>query len=265
MNTKKVINIDSKYRKNYFSTKSTDFTVNLNYPITNAISMKLFNIQVANAWHNITNTFKNNTLTLSGYEFIIPNGSYNNLTLPKVLKELYSTDGVLFGNNWELKIDKHTGQSIIRDTNSSPFNIIFTSSTEKKDILGSLGWLLGFRSSSYSGKSEYKTEGVFNMGAFKYFYLVVDDNNFYGGELIIGNLDDTFLSGNILAIIRVNSGNYAVVNTDGYETQTRIYAAPCKIRTLKIKLIDPEGEVIDLNQMDFSFSLEFEIKNGLLP
>ena len=55
-----VINIDSKYRTNFYTSSGSDFIVNLNYPLTKVTSMKLANVQIPNSWHNISSIFKLN-------------------------------------------------------------------------------------------------------------------------------------------------------------------------------------------------------------
>jgi hypothetical protein len=42
-------------------------------------------------------------------------------------------------------------------------------------------------------------------------------------------------------------------------TKTRKYNGPVNIRNLFIKILDQYGEIIDLNNMDYSLTLELEI------
>ena len=42
-------------------------------------------------------------------------------------------------------------------------------------------------------------------------------------------------------------------------TKTRKYNGPVNIRNLFIKILDQFGEIIDLNNMDYSLTLELEI------
>ena len=42
-------------------------------------------------------------------------------------------------------------------------------------------------------------------------------------------------------------------------TKTRKYNGPVNIRNIFIKILDQYGEIIDLNNMDYSFTLELEI------
>jgi len=271
MNTTKVLNIDSLYRRNYFTTNSTDFKLDLNYPIINVVSMKLSNIQLPNTWHNVAADYGNNTFTISGDTFIIPDGNYNSQSAPIKFKYLtspnpsaFSASTYLFDDHFELTLSTETGKSTINNKNGDIFDLKFSEKNDIDSLIHSLAWMLGFRKAEYSGSSSYESEAIFNSNPFSYIYLVIDDNNYTGNELIIGNLRNSVISGNILAIIRVNSSNYGIINTDSYETQTRVYSHPVRMRKLHIKLLSPEGQVIDLNNMDFSFSLEFEIKNDLL-
>ena len=78
-----VINIDSKYRTNYYNSSSSNFFVNLNYPLKSVISMKLSNVQIPNSWHNISHKYKNNYIIVEGHKFIVPDGNYTNISLVK--------------------------------------------------------------------------------------------------------------------------------------------------------------------------------------
>jgi len=257
-----VLNIDSKYRLNYHNTASSDFSVNLNYPLTKVTSMKLSNIQLPNTWHNISDKYKNNYIIIDGFKFTLPNGNYDSKTLSNILKPLKDDNGIItFGLLYTLSVDIHNGQCTINKTNSTNLTISLRSPDDNSDIKESLGWLCGFRQASYNGSSSYTGKSIFNMGAFTYLYMVVDDFNINSSELIVGNLESSHITGNILGIIRINTGNYRIVNTDSYETQTRKYAKPAGITKLHIKLMDPDGDIIDLNYMDFSFSLEFTLKD----
>ena len=42
-------------------------------------------------------------------------------------------------------------------------------------------------------------------------------------------------------------------------TKTRKYNGPVNIRNLNIKILDRFGETIELNNMDYSFTLELEV------
>jgi hypothetical protein len=59
----------------------------------------------------------------------------------------------------------------------------------------------------------------------------------------------------------VNGKLSLVINeTDGSSlTKTRRYNGPVNIKKIHVRLLDRFGDVIDLNNMDYSFTLELEI------
>jgi hypothetical protein len=172
---------------------------------------------------------------------------------------------------------KSTNRMVISFDNSYPdidmsMNIFFTSeettqgsnipNTDKfLPIYNNIGYIFGFRKVKYTGDKIYIAESLFESQGTRniYFYLEDDANstsqidNF---EVMMGN--GTFLSENILAKIP----NYASTYNIQYETDAdniyriRKYTSPVKINNLKIKLLDDQGNIIDNNNTDFTFTLE---------
>ena len=56
----KVLNIDSRYRKNYDTTLSTNFRFDLPIKISNAIELKLNDLEMTNTYYVISETYNNN-------------------------------------------------------------------------------------------------------------------------------------------------------------------------------------------------------------
>lgn len=264
MSIKKIINIDSRFRENFFYSDSNDFTIKLNYSLNHVVSIKLFNIQIPNVWYNISDYLGNNSFILGGTKYIIPDGNYNSSTLSQQIEIITLNNALLYDNSitdFLLSVNGVNGKTTFKSKDGNNFDLTFSSSTVKNDdFIHTFGWLIGFREMRYTGQNEYTSEGIFNVGGFNYFYLVVDDRNTHSSDLVVGNLKDSYIADNILALIRVNTTNFTVVNTDEYDTQMRIYSKPVRIRELSIKLLDPYGKLINLNNMDFSFGIEFEIK-----
>jgi hypothetical protein len=61
----KIVNIDTRFRNNYYSTRSTDFTITLPYRITDVISTRLAAYEIPCTYHTISSALKNNTFTLT--------------------------------------------------------------------------------------------------------------------------------------------------------------------------------------------------------
>jgi hypothetical protein len=78
---------------------------------------------------------------------------------------------------------------------------------------------------------------------------------------IFGMFSKSILGDNILAIIPVTSNSFNICFDNGVNLleKKREYYGPVNIQRLKIQLLNQYGEILNLNNMDFSFSLEFEI------
>ena len=64
----------------------------------------------------------------------------------------------------------------------------------------------------------------------------------------------------ILAKVPMVNGKLSLIIYDNSNplTKTRKYNGPVNIRKFHIKILDKFGSVIDLNYMDFSFTIELE-------
>jgi hypothetical protein len=85
----KLLNIDSRFRENYTTSTSTDFIINLPYPVNNIIETRLCDLEFAASYHPINTTNQNNYFWFATYTaeqilnnnpniyyFVIPDGNY---------------------------------------------------------------------------------------------------------------------------------------------------------------------------------------------
>ena len=90
----------------------------------------------------------------------------------------------------------------------------------------------------------------------RYFLLSVNDYQNKHGELIISPFkDQTLASNNILAKISSSC------NSDCKECcyPERVYFGPTNIAKLNITLYDEFGRIVDINNSDYSLTLEIEV------
>ena len=84
----KGINIDSRFRDNYYTTKSTDLQINLPFRLDNVISYRVVGITLPLTFYNISQSYGNNIILFnvytsglitanSPYKMILPDGCYN--------------------------------------------------------------------------------------------------------------------------------------------------------------------------------------------
>ena len=62
---KRAVNIDTRFRPNYYSTKSTDLQINLPTKVERAVSMRLASIEIPMSFYAINSSFGNNVFKVS--------------------------------------------------------------------------------------------------------------------------------------------------------------------------------------------------------
>lgn len=98
-------------------------------------------------------------------------------------------------------------------------------------------------------------ESIYDPSSNRYFLLSINDyQNHHNRNFISPMQKDTLTDGNILAKV------YSACNGDCcYDNEERIYFGPTNISRLNVRLLDEFGRVVDLNNCDYSFTLEVEI------
>ena len=320
----KTINIciDTIFRKNYNDNKSTDFTYILPKSINNVVSMSLTSFEFPCVWQIISSTRGNNKMTIylynmseypdSSYDIVIPDGNYNQSTFTTTLNNIFNIIGCGLDFLW-CEIDDITLGTVIRSRNPktddgcgpypfceemshySPnfcFKIDFNVSVDgclntenKRPIYKNLGWLLGFRETSYLVTPSNQTislfddefDSVHHIGYLKsesffgsllnnYMFVEIDDfqNNFPTDSIISTN--DSFgnyLGKNIIARVIIRSGVNTILNDNSADMifKKRDYFGPIKLDKLKLRVLDRFGDVIDIGKNDYSMTLELTILN----
>jgi len=105
-----------------------------------------------------------------------------------------------------------------------------------------------------SNDAVLEAESIYDPVVNRYFMLSVNDfQNNHNRCLISPSLSETMSDINLLSKIYSNSCETF------YENPERLYFGPSNISRLHIKLLDEFGRIVDLNNGDFSFTLEIEI------
>ena len=143
----------------------------------------------------------------------------------------------------------------------TPFDLIFTvPSLEKRVYNNGLGYNLGFRAPSYHITApSVKAEGNIDVFGDLYYFLSIDDFNTVEQQTTENTIEC------LAKIIRNNKS--ATIFNDGSNLLSNdiIFPAPIDIKRLNVKLMTPFGKIVDLNDMNFSFSLELtEVTNTKL-
>ena len=197
---KRAVNIDTRFRPNYYTTKSSDLQINLPTKVERAISMRLASIEIPMSFYAINSDYGNNVFKVSwawggvsdasSALITLPDGNYDTGTSDKTKAARLESEinaqlqASLAGDSTDIsglrlryEINPITGKSrFFQDASAGvapvavPFKINFTvnkagvvlpASENPMPLQGTLGWMLGFR----SPVGEYASNGKLIGGA----------------------------------------------------------------------------------------------------
>jgi hypothetical protein len=204
---------------------------------------------------------------ITKYDIIVPDGNYDSTMLENYLNTtyFYLSTTITDLNNIKFSIDPYNFKSKFEFVGIPPPNLCFTViflNNINENMMNTFGWTIGFRLSKYKNIKTYIiSEGLFDAGGDRYIYVSVEDYQYNTNSLNIVCFDQSVMEKNIIAKIPMINGKLSMIIDDNTSplTKTRRYNGPVNIRNLYIKILDNFGNIIDLNNMDFSFTLELEI------
>ena len=324
---KRALNVDTRFRPNYYNSKSTDFVMNIPYKFENVTSMRLASYQLPLTYYSISQQYKNNALVImwesspvpvpgepiydKSFLLVLPDGNYrtsfqtgggaiieNTINGLMAGTELSSQTGMAF------TVDATSGRSIFAcnsamdpSGNRLPYGAFYTGAiriicpttvdnalgdsgyesapvTDSRGLPLFLGWQLGFRTAVYEMRGDGVvaipqaaiSEGVCMISGPQYLFMCIDDFNNNVNNYYVSAFGASTSSPNIIARLNIQQainffGAYNLASGENLSTSlnfSREYFGPVDIQRMRITLVDDFGRVLDLNNMDWSFSLVFE-------
>jgi len=271
--TKKNLNIDTRFRDNYYTTSSTNFNLILPLNINDVVQMQLNAIELPTSYYVISKQYSNNffSITVNGTTSLItiPDGNYSQNGIMNIINlQLSLQPAPISYVSFMVNLDSsQTGsaQTMVGPNGGGSVTTIelnfqadkFGNDDRNTPLPLKFGWLLGFRNGIYVGNVNYVSESIIDLSGPKYFYLVIDDynnnvnNNFYSA------FNSSILNKNILARISLQSNLFNIMEQNNLNiiTTPRDYFGPVNLQNMTIQLLDEYGRIVDLNNMDFSFCL----------
>jgi len=277
--TRQNLNIDSRFRDNYFGSQASNFSIDLPINFHNIITIQLTSIELPCSFFVISKQLGNNFFTISlpdsnqSEVITVPDGNYEYQDLMDYINNFLINLGgnyqyIYFSANINSTTKSGSGNVIIGllDNQLFPFTINFQCDKygiedRNTPLPLKFGWLLGFRNGIYINNYTYVSEGIIDLYGPKYAYLIVDDYNNNVNNGFYSAFNSSLLNKNILARISLqNSRNLSVISQNNFSliTYPRNYFGPVNIQKLQIQLLDEYGRIMDLNNMDFSFCLTLQ-------
>jgi hypothetical protein len=283
---KKYWNIDTRFHDDYDNYSQTVsgslsrwFTFTMPQPINDVKSIYVTNLELPMSFYNISAAFGNNVMKVNDNLLTIPDGTYTtaslktafqtaltSLSLSSVNFDISSNGIASFSTSSALGLNFAVKPSNTCNTVTNP-TAGATAEFDKFNAKSKLGWLLGFRDISYnltSGKTKY-AESMLDLNNPKYIYLAVDEFSNGNQSSFISPMPMSIINKNILARVTLDTGHYGigtVLPANQYNglllSDRRSYNGKVNLQKLKLQLVNEYGNAVNLNGLDFSFSLEIE-------
>ena len=290
---KKYWNIDTRFRDDYAQYSQTLsgslinwYTFTLPQTINDVKNIFVNTIELPISFYNISAAMGNNVMRINQKLLTLPDGTYTITNLKTAIQSQLSSapislSTVIFdisqnGNNIaSFKNGSASSVSInfaVKSSNTCN-EVTKTSGTatadfDKFNVKSKLGWILGFRDISYSipnGGTTKFAESMIDLNNPRYLYLIIDEFNNGNQNSFISPLPTSIINKNILAKIVMDYQHHpygTILPANQYNglilSDKRSYNGKVNLQKLKIQLVNEYGNPVNLNGLDFSFSLEIE-------
>lgn len=290
------------FRDDYFNTLPDNCSFTMPTTIKNVVGISLSGIQVPNVSTTFSDTKRTNEIfiredvTNIGGIVNLPAGNYR---LEELIVELEKSINIQLLGSWPnrftVTILPHKRNIVISnstytftmniikkdkslyfpnsclydlDKNTNPDDIDFKAKIRPSDLYNTMGYLIGYRKPEYIGLQSYQAESIFVDTFQDYYYLELNDYTGYQQPNTIGVLPTGLISNNIIAILPITTPKYVASfdNNANFIYKTRNYLAPINLKKISIKMLGPEGELIDLKYTDFAFCLQVStLYDNIMP
>ena len=281
------------FRDDFFNTLPNNSSFTLPFTIKNVAGISLSGVQVPNVSSAFSDSKGTNELYIEEYAtnigaiVILPSGNYEISDFVVALEKAINIQLLAsWPNRFLVTYNPHTNRiTISNTTNVFGMNIIDknpvlltsclyelgknTNSDEKDnkkgirptDLVNTMGYLMGYRHIEYTGLKSYETESVFSDTLQDYYYFQLNDYTGYQFPNTIGVMPTGFIGDNIIAVLPITTPKFisSFDNNSNFIYKARRYAAPINLKKISIKMLGPQGELVDVKHTDFSFVLEINV------
>jgi hypothetical protein len=260
----KLVNVDMKFRDEYNYSQIANYNITLPERINDVKSIEIMNIEVPISYYNISMNLGNNYFKLmnpdntSPIVITIPDGQYTGFILAEKINNLLS-DSI-----YSILVYEFDGtRSRFANTNVKiEFDIDSTGNNDKYNFKSKLGWLLGFRNTSYVISTDIVSEAAVDLNGPRYLYLAVDEFNKGNQNSFITPLSNSIINKKVIARLATNNYifpynlNGTFTRFNGLTSDVRRYNGTVDIQKLNVQLLNENGIPMQLNGLDFSFLMK---------
>ncbi len=293
---KRLINIDSQFRSDC-AQPITDFQFRLEHTYKNVIRIKVASVEIPNTFYTFSTARQNTTFRVQTNDInnitrlltvVIPDGNYTSSELMDKIQDQFDNFREVTGIFLEISLDVNSGKVTIinkgvraspvlpgeQPTNDARATIISFQTTipsSRHNCLG-IGYNLGFRQVRYAPAPNpivppatlvtYSITGEAIIDTIEDHYLLLKVNDYHTLE---HKTCENYLQE--MAKIIVREDKNMVIYDDGSSCVSNeiIFPQPQNLSVLQLTLYDAYGEIIDLNGINWSLTIEItEVLNTRL-
>jgi hypothetical protein len=292
----KYVNIDTRFRDNFTTETSSDFTIHLPVKLNKVVSMQLSSLEFPITFNNTSADLGNNyfylqvnytdlsqTAVSAENVFIIPDGNYTSIDFISVMNSLLAPTTITGSLQnptspfsyiqFTLNITVNgsgTGKVTIASTAGFPGTLHSIAMDFTKDIhmqkdlspiSSKIGWNLGFIKSTYRGALSYTADTVVEASTIRYIYLAIDDYQNSSNNNFVSIFSKSILNPNIFARISMKGAYFTLIMENDFTivSEPRKYFGPVDIQKLRIRIYDDHGRILNMNNSNYSFCLDFKM------
>jgi hypothetical protein len=265
---KHIINIDSRFRVPKEGSSASNFYFRLPTPIRNVLRIRVTSIEFANNYFVFSAYRRNVTFWVSfgspavTASVVIPDGNYSVDALVDTVNDLFASSAL----SWlTISFNEVAGEFTFTGSQDFSINTVCGSTdTWNREFDYGLGYNLGF------------SRGIFeaiDISGGTVFAAVSNQSAYFAGDPYV------FLRVNDFECVRQTAGGYQFgalakiimsqakdyMNFDdytGHHAKEVTFPNPYDLTRFKIQLVDPYGQLLEMDSAQFSFSLEvLEVRN----
>jgi hypothetical protein len=252
-----LINVDSRFRNTDLYPNSGKFTLKLNQTIKDILYIRLSSTEIPNLYYTFSQVKKNVsfivTVGAANTTVTIGDGFYD---ATQMLTKLQS----LLPLNMTIAVNLLNG--IVTISHTTSFSINFSNNSTSKP----LGHYLGFIKDNYTSvlnnvttRNEIVSDTLLDTIGDNYIFLRINDyGKIYNFNKATGDYNeilDNYL-GKVILTANKTEKNF---DNNNFITKRHIFRQPTNISKLDIELLDPYGNTIKTNLIDYSFTLELGV------
>lgn len=269
----KIVNIDTKYRTDYDYSAYATVTQTFGERINEVRSVEVVSVDIPMTFYNV---HSNNNCVVDGNNYLrIKNGGTttvltltpNNYSSPSALAAEINARIASLGSPFT-DISYNIVANKSRFTSASGTFVVNTNVDACGNIYelnnqNNLGWLLGFRDSSYNltSSASLVSESIVNLKTPRHFFLALNEFSHGNSNSFVSPQEKTNASKNIIAKISIPAGLAfgdtlcANVKNGLLVSEVRKYLEKVNIQRVKLELLDDAGRPVYLNGADISVCL----------